>query len=243
MNRSHSLIKTFFKILKIVAKLSLVIAAINFIFSIFSKKNKKDIENGKYYKWRLGDIYYTQTGTGPAVLLVHGMEPDSLAADLECLKQELSKTNTVYAIDLLGFGNSDAPWITYTNYIYALLINNFIRDVVQSDVCDIVAYEGSCLAALQAHKLAKDYSGKVVLLSPYKGKAFNFSANAALRLKELFEVPFLGTLLFNLFCMGAGFKINALGKYVFLSRLGGYLTTDIVGNERLIDEQCCIIDG
>ena len=114
---------------------------------------------------------------------------------------------------------------------------------MQSDVCDIVAYEGSCLAALQAHKLAKDYNGKVVLLSPYKGKAFNFSANAALRLKELFEVPFLGTLLFNLFCMGAGFKINSLGKYVFLSRLGGYLTTDIVGNERLIDEQCCIIDG
>lgn len=242
MNRSHSLIKVFFKILKLLAKISLVIAGINFIFSLFSKRYAEDVENGGYYKWRLGDIYYTQTGKGPAALLIHGLEPDNSSADIEDMKEELSKTNTVYAVDLLGFGNSDAPWITYTNYIYVLLINDFIKDVIKSETCDIVAYEGACLAALQAHKMAKDYNGKVILINPYRGKAFDFSPNAALKIKELFEIPLIGTLLYNVFCLGAGVKINALGKYVFLSRLGGYLATDIIGHEKLIDDECTVVD-
>lgn len=241
MNKSHSLIKVFFKMLKALTKLALIIAGINFIFSLFSKRTENE-DDGQYYKWRLGKIFYTHSGEGKPVLLVHGLEPDNSSADFKDMKKELEKTHEVYAIDLLGFGKSDAPWITYTNYIYVLLINDFIKDVIKNEPCDIVAAEGSCLSVLQARKMNAEFGGKIVLLSPYKGKAFNYSANTALRLKEVFETPLLGTLLYNIFCIGAGFKNNAHGKYVFLSRLSGHLTTDLSRNEKLIDDKCNIID-
>ena len=54
------------------------------------------------------------------------------------MMKKLEKTNTVYTIDLLGCGRSDKPNITYTNYLYVQLIDNFIKDVIKEKT-DVVA--------------------------------------------------------------------------------------------------------
>ena len=85
------------------------------------------------YKWRLGNIHYTKTGTGKPILLVHDLAPASSGFEWKNLVGKLSETYTVYTIDLLGFGRSEKPNLTYTNYLYVQLISDFykIRDRTQ----------------------------------------------------------------------------------------------------------------
>ena len=96
--------------------------------------NMKDIlntDNGKYYDWKNGRIYYQKCGTGSPVLLVHDLSPIGSSYEWCRFAKKLEKHHTVYTIDLLGCGRSDKPYLTYTNYLYVQLITDFIRDVIQ----------------------------------------------------------------------------------------------------------------
>ena len=35
------------------------------------RKNSLKVDNGHYYKWKEGNIFYTKTGTGEPMLLIH----------------------------------------------------------------------------------------------------------------------------------------------------------------------------
>lgn len=84
-----------------------------------------------FYKWHLGQIHYQQRGMGDAILLVHNIYPGASHEEFERNISELARHYTVYAIDLLGFGQSDAPRKKYTAAIYVKLIFDFLRDVVE----------------------------------------------------------------------------------------------------------------
>ena len=64
------------------------------------------------YKWRLGNIYYTRTGSGKPLLLVHDLTPASSGYEWKNLVGKLAENHTVYTIDLLGFGRSEKPNLT-----------------------------------------------------------------------------------------------------------------------------------
>ncbi len=49
-----------------------------------------------YYKWRYGDIYYSQTGNGNPVLLIHDLTPSSSSYEWVKIVDDLSKSHTVY---------------------------------------------------------------------------------------------------------------------------------------------------
>ena len=48
------------------------------------------------------------------------------------------KDHTVYTIDLLGFGRSEKPNLTYTNYLYVQLVTDFIQNII-GEKTDIIA--------------------------------------------------------------------------------------------------------
>ena len=52
-------------------------------------------------------IHYYSGGEGPPLVMVHGVA--SRAADMALIDRELMKTRRVYALDLLGYGESDKP--------------------------------------------------------------------------------------------------------------------------------------
>ena len=58
------------------------------------------------------DIFYYDRGTGPVLLLLHGMFGD--ITDWEPVLEPLSRTHRVIAIDLPGFGESSKPAVDYT---------------------------------------------------------------------------------------------------------------------------------
>ncbi len=70
-------------------------------------------------------IYYFDLGDGPPLILIHGVGGD---ADewIFCMKQ-LSFSNRVIAIDLLGFGRSDKPIIHYTVDVFVEVLEHFLN--------------------------------------------------------------------------------------------------------------------
>ena len=100
---------------------------------IASSKNLLNTKNREIYHWRFGDISYHVSGEGKPILLIHDLKEDSSSVEWSGILQKLSRTNTVYTIDLLGCGLSDRPFITYTSYMYTQLVNDFIRNIIKKN--------------------------------------------------------------------------------------------------------------
>jgi pimeloyl-ACP methyl ester carboxylesterase len=70
-------------------------------------KIKSWLDSGSFFKYKDLKIFYTQSGHGPDLLVIHGY-PYSSYEWKECI-ESLAKEYKVTAIDLLGMGFSDKP--------------------------------------------------------------------------------------------------------------------------------------
>jgi len=86
--------------------------------------------SSRFFLWRNRKVHYTRSGLGDPLLLVHNLYPGASSDEFEYNIPELSKHFTVYAIDLLGFGESDAPWMKYTAGLYVTLLRDFIAEEI-----------------------------------------------------------------------------------------------------------------
>lgn len=101
------------------------------IFYFSSKSEKLYLSNSNYYDWRFGKVYYTKNGQGNPLILIHDLDASQSSYEFKSLINKLEKHYTVYTIDLIGFGKSDKPKITYTNFLFVQLISDFITNVVK----------------------------------------------------------------------------------------------------------------
>jgi len=85
----------------------------------------------KYYPWHYGSVHYVRKGMGDPLVLIHNVYPGADHQEFEHNLDALARHYTVYAIDLLGFGDSDAPRIKYTGDTYVDLITDFLREEVR----------------------------------------------------------------------------------------------------------------
>jgi triacylglycerol lipase len=70
-------------------------------------------------------IRYYDLGSGPSLVLIHGIGGD--ADDWTFCLQALSSSHRVIALDLLGFGRSDKPPINYTVAGFVEVLERFLR--------------------------------------------------------------------------------------------------------------------
>ena len=75
-------------------------------------------------------VAFTRHGEGPPILLIHGIHPSAWSYEWRNNVDSLARTNTVYTIDLLGFGRSDRPAIRYSARLYISLISDFVSRVI-----------------------------------------------------------------------------------------------------------------
>ena len=236
------IIKTAFKIISFILGILALMAGVNLVFTIFEDRKRRHApENGKYYNWRYGKVFFHVRGSGAPVILLHGFEPYQSGKDLESLSGHLATNHTVYRIDLPGFGLSDKPWVTYTNYFYVLLIQDFIKDVI-GEITDIVACGESGLCALQAYQDDPDMIGKVVLINPCYSDPVKKSGPFVLELKQLIDLPVIGTFLYNLYSLTSEAPFDKEGRHVFTSRMAGYLTSDLTGHDELFGYNVAILN-
>jgi pimeloyl-ACP methyl ester carboxylesterase len=92
-----------------------------------------------YYSWHHGNVHYAKKGMGDPVVLVHNIYPGADHREFEHNLNELARHFTVYAPDLLGFGQSDAPRLKYTAETYVELISDFLREVVTEPAAVVTA--------------------------------------------------------------------------------------------------------
>jgi pimeloyl-ACP methyl ester carboxylesterase len=119
----------------------------------------------KVYRWRFGKVSYTAAGEGEPVLLIQGTEKADTA-----MVTRLAKRYRVYVMDLLGCGRSEAPPVTYSAYLYASLVCDFLRQVIGQPAA-VVARGRDAAYALKAYALGPEGFTKILLFNPCLCKA------------------------------------------------------------------------
>ena len=118
-----------------------------------------------YYDWDGNLIHYRKSGLGDPIVLVHGLYPGASSEEFDHNIRALSRDFRIYAIDLLGFGVSDAPRMRYRADLYPALLGDFIRDVIREPAGIVAAgASGPFVATLAAEQ--PELVSKIVLISP-----------------------------------------------------------------------------
>lgn len=150
------------------------------------------------YKWRLGNIYYTRTGSGKPLLLVHDLTPASSGYEWKNLVGKLAENHTVYTIDLLGFGRSEKPNLTYTNYLYVQLISDFIKSVIGHRT-NVIASGESASIPVMACASDPDLFDQIMLINPLRILDCSLIPGKLAKMyKFMVELPVIGTLLYHI---------------------------------------------
>src|SRR5688500_19599500 len=149
------------------------------------------------FEWRDRRIAFTKHGEGPALLLIHGIHPSAWSYEWRNNVEALSRTNTVYTIDLLVFGRSVRPAIRYSARLYFSLISDSVSRVVVAPTVLVasslsVAY-AIVLAARDPHRFPA-----VALIAPSGLVRLNEPASFGGEASRLaVDTPIAGTAVFN----------------------------------------------
>lgn len=108
---------------------------------------------GQYWPWRGHSIYYVQGSASatqnPPLLFVHGFgaSTDHWRKNIQGLQEDFP----VWAIDLLGFGRSAKPNLTYSGDLWRDQLHDFITEVIGQPVIlvgnSLGGYASLCVAA------------------------------------------------------------------------------------------------
>lgn len=240
-------------------------------YSLSTKNNLLSEEDGFYYEWRFGKIFYTKNGKGTPVLLIHDLSVGSSQYEFKKIADKLAENHEVYTLDLLGYGLSDKPNMTYTNFLYVQLISEFIKNIIGKKTNIIASGDSSSIAIMATHN-DKNIINNLVLINPQSLYQCNqIPSKQTKLLKLLIEAPIIGTFFFNLVttksCFENVFENKYFGnsnnieetdiltyweaahkkgycsKYCFASHAARYMNTNIIYALKEINNSILILAG
>lgn len=165
-----------------------------------SSTSKNLLKESKYhyYCWRFGDIYYKKYGSGKPLLLVHDLHSWSGSHQWNSVISALSKTYTVYTLDLLGCGCSEKPSFTYTNYLFVQLISDFIKSEIGHRT-DVIALGNAGNFIIMACNNSPELFNRIVLVNPDSILSCSHLPGKMTKLyKKLLDFPIIGTLIYHI---------------------------------------------
>jgi pimeloyl-ACP methyl ester carboxylesterase len=185
--------------LAIIGAVTTAIYLFNRFFHSSSTKNfLLSEDDGLFYNWKLGSVFYTKIGQGRPLLLVHDLNSFSSGYEWHKVIEQLSRTNTVYTLDLLGCGRSDKPSISYTSYLYVQLITDFISNVI-GEPTKIIVTGSSGAFVMETSSIAPTLVDKIILINPKDLDALATTPRRECKvLRNLLTLPLLGTFIYNL---------------------------------------------
>jgi pimeloyl-ACP methyl ester carboxylesterase len=149
------------------------------------------------FEWRERRVAFTKRGSGPPMLLIHAIHAAAWSYEWRNNVDALARNNTVYTIDLLGFGLSERPAIRYSARLYISLISDFVSRVIDEPT------------VLVASSLSAAYAIVLAARDPHRFPAVCLIAPSGLvRLNEpvgiggeagrlAVDTPIAGTAMFN----------------------------------------------
>jgi pimeloyl-ACP methyl ester carboxylesterase len=149
------------------------------------------------FDWRGHRISFTKRGSGPPILLIHGIHAAAWSYEWHDNVEYLSRHNTVYTIDLLGFGRSARPAIRYSARLYISLISDFVHQVID-EPCVLVATSLSGAYAIVLGARDPQRFPAIALVSPTGLVRPTTTAGVGGEAGRLaVEAPVVGTAMFN----------------------------------------------
>lgn len=240
-------------------------------YSHATTKNIIPSAENRYYEWRFGKIKYTKKGSGTPILLLHDLTPGSSSYEFSKIANALSKNHEVYGIDFLGYGLSDKPDMTFTNYLYVQMVSDFIKNIIGRKT-DIIATGDAFPVAVMACHNDSNIVRKLIAINPPSLYQLNQIPSKQTKiLKFLMDTPILGTFIYNLHTSKTAFTnlfqneyfyntnyikekyIDAYvqaahtpdyhSKHAHASYVGKYLNTNIIHALKEIDNSIYLIAG
>lgn len=200
---------------------------------------KKLLANSEnyYYEWRFGKIRYQKKGSGSPLLFIHDLTVGSSNYEYHRLINNLTEKHEIYSLDLLGYGMSDKPAMTYTNNLYEQLVSDFIKNVIGRKTSVVVTGESVPFVLMACHNYP-DIFNKLVCINPQSLYLQNQIPSKQTNLfKLLIETPIIGTFIYNLlsnrpaiekafyqtyFCDPEEIREKYIYNYLEAAHLGGY---------------------
>lgn len=175
-------------------------------YSIATVKNVLACPDNNYYEWRFGKIRYTKKGSGTPLLLLHDLSVGSSSYEFHNLIDSLSKEHEVYALDFLGYGLSDKPNLTFTNFLYVQLITDFIKNVIGKKTNVIATGDACPITVMTCHNNPEVFD-KLIFINPQSLFQLNqIPSKQTKLLKFLIDTPILGTFVYNMLNTKASFE-------------------------------------
>lgn len=195
------------------------ITAIHFINRIHNfistSKNLLSYSENKYYKWRFGEIKYDKKGKGSPLLFIHDLTTGSSGYEFHRLINNLTDEHEVYTLDLLGYGLSEKPSITYTNNLYEQLVTDFTKNIIGKKTSVIVSGNSVPFVIMACHD-NPEFFDKIIAINPQSLYSQNQVPSSQTKLlKFIFEVPVLGTFIYNIINTKRSFEKTFRKEYFY----------------------------
>lgn len=171
-------------------------------------ENKKALETDihrrqgyRVFNGKFTDIYYTRTGKGSPMLLVHDISAVASSYEWNKVVDKLAENHSVYVIDLPGCGNSSKKNTEYTIFMYAKAINEFVESrILRSKSTKVIAVSSGMSAAIiaTAAMLSGNLYSQLRLINPAtECMMLNCNPNARKLIRYTINAPIIGTFLYN----------------------------------------------
>lgn len=114
------------------------------------------------WDWRGYDIKYIAVGSGQPIVLIHGFGA-SIGHWRKNIPVLAAAGYRVYALDLLGFGDSDKPDLSYTLEFWVKLIHDFWLAHIQAPAVFVGNSIGALMALMSLVSYPETASGGILL--------------------------------------------------------------------------------
>ncbi|HTV75190.1 MAG TPA: alpha/beta fold hydrolase [Candidatus Acidoferrales bacterium] len=150
------------------------------------------------WNWRGHELFATEMGDGPPILLIHGLEAGASSFEFRRLAPLLARAHRVIAFDFLGCGLSPMPDLAYTVDLFVDQIVDALAEFAQEPVTLVGRSLGAAFA-IRAASRAADRVGRLVTICPTGlGGILDEEPRSAQRpLAMLLHAPVIGETTFN----------------------------------------------
>jgi phosphomannomutase len=161
----------------------------------------------RIWNWRGYDIFVTELGAGPTVLLVHGVYPGASSFEFRKLAPLLARSHRVVAFDLVGCGLSELPDIEYNAELFVDQIVNALGEFADAPATLVGAGLGGAFCVRAAARAPERVRG-VTLIAPsgLSGVLDDEPAASQRVLTFLMHSPIAGESAFNVLASKASLR-------------------------------------
>lgn len=150
------------------------------------------------WNWRGYDIFAAEAGSGPLIVLVHGIYAGASSYEFRKLFPLLAASHRVVAFDLLGCGLSDRPNLAYSGELFVEQVVDALGEFGAEPTVLVASSMGAAFA-IRATARASDRVSHLVTICPTGlGGVLDGDPTPAQRaVTALLRSPLTGEVLFN----------------------------------------------